>query len=471
MYWISYLSTARQATDNRRSQIMTRNRKNNAPVIENLETRTLMSATPLGISEVPFNLGGTQLRITGTSGNDQITVKQTSAGLVIGNTGGWTTTVNDTNITSLWINGQAGNNSVVLDASVTINAMVFGGGVNDSIVSGSGNDTLYGGTGKNNIQARGGNDTLVCLGSTADTLVGGTGKDSFWTDNSAAEKIENANGGTVHRVGGFYNASSITVSGKKISATKAVVAGTSSIKEPVAEAGDTYTNFSNDPIFSSAGPSANDIYQGNDGDCYYLSVLSSVAKVDPSRISQSILDLGDGTVVVQLVKNGKTVYVHEDEQLPTYNGMLDYAGLGAQNSTWVALMEKAWCYVRTNSASYASIDSGWMSESYQALGATNITSTYSVANGNALLTLIGKDLAAGLSVTYATTNNVAANSDMVAGHAYMVSSVTTDSKGNVTSVTLRNPWGVDADMTGNGYVTLTAAQALSDFSGIVSASV
>ena len=181
--------------------------------------------------------------------------------------------------------------------------------------------------------------------------------------------------------------------------------------------------------------------------------------------------MGDGTVVVQLFKNGKPVYVHEDMQLPVNNGNLDYAGLGAQNSTWVPLMEKAWCYVRTNSASYAAIDSGWMDESYRALGATNVTSTYSAATGAALLTLIGKDLSAGLSVTYATTSNVPAGAGLVGDHAYMVDSIVTDSKGNITGVTLRNPWGVNADMTGNGYVTLNATQALSGLSGIVSAAV
>jgi hypothetical protein len=451
---------------------MTRNRKNQVALIENLEGRTLMSATPLGISQVAFD-GGTQLRITGTAGNDQITVKQTAAGLVVGNTGGWSQTVG-ASFASLWINGQGGNNSIKLDASVTINAILFGGGANDTIVSGSGNDMLYGGTGKNVLQAGAGTDTLVCLGSTADTLIGGSGKDSFWTDNSAAEKIQNLttaeiSGGNVHKVGGFTNAGSITVAGKKIAATKAVVAGTSSIKEPVAEAGDTYASFSNDPIFSDAGPSANDIYQGNIGDCYYLSVLSSTAKVDPSRIRQSMLDLGDGTVVVQLFKNGKAVYVHETENLPVNNGTLDYAGLGAQNSTWAALMEKAWCYVRTSKASYASIDSGWMDESYKALNATNIVSTYTAATGDSLLALFGKDLSSGLSVTYATTNNVPNGSGLVGDHAYMVDRVTLNNKGAVVSVTLRNPWGVNADGTGDGYVTLNGTQALGALSGIVSA--
>jgi len=454
---------------------MTRNRSKSQPVIETLEGRTLMTAVALGVTEVAFD-GGTQLRITGTSGNDQITVTQTDAGLVIGNTGGWTKTVTDT-IKSLYINGEAGNNSIKLDASVTIDATVIGGGVNDTLVAGSGNNTLYGGTGKNVLQSRTGNDTLVTLGSTADTIIGGSGSDSFWTDNSANEKIQNltaqeANSGAVHRVSSFYNAGAMTVSGKKVVSAKTKVASASvGVKEPGVDAGVSYSSFSNDPIFSSAGPSENDVFQGNSGDCYYLSVVSSVAKIDPTRIRQSILDMGDGTVVVQLYKNGKPVYVRETESLPTNSdGSLAYAGLGAGNSTWVALMEKAFCYTRTNRVSYAAIDAGWMDESYAALGSKNVVSTYSSPSGSALMNLISRDLNAGQSVTYATATSPA-GSGLIADHAYTVDHVNTDSHGNVTSVTLRNPWGCNADGTGNGYITVSAANALRALTGIVAANV
>ncbi|HWE03126.1 MAG TPA: C2 family cysteine protease [Tepidisphaeraceae bacterium] len=448
---------------------MSRVKQNNQAVIETLETRTLMSAA-LGISQMPFE-GGTQLRITGTTGNDQITVKQTASGLTVAN-GTWTKTVAGS-FNSLWINGQAGNNSVIIDPSVTINATVFGGGVNDSLVAGSGNDTLYGGTGKNVLKAGAGNDTLVSIGSTSDTLVGGAGLDSFWTDNSSAEKIQNvsaadANSGAVHRVGGYVNAP--VVNAKKNAKTKAVVA-TTNIAEPAVDAGVSYTSFSNDPIFAAAGPSANDVFQGEVGDCYFLAVLSSTAKVDPARIQQSVLDLGDGTVIVQLNQNGKSVYVHEDESLPVYSdGSLAYAGLGAQNSTWVGLMEKAWTYVRTNAASYDAIDAGWMDEAYSALGAAKVTSTYAASSATSLLTLIQKDLTAGQGVTYAT-DAAPAGSGLIEDHAYTVISVGTSASGAVTSLTLRNPWGVGADGTGNGYVTVTAAQALAAFTGMVAANV
>jgi hypothetical protein len=250
---------------------------------------------------------------------------------------------------------------------------------------------------------------------------------------------------------------------KKASSAKAVAAA-STIKEPAVDAGDAYQSFSSDPIFASTGPSANDIFQGNSGDCYFLSVLSSVAKVDPARITSSILDLGDGTVIVALDKNGKQVFVHEDEQLPVnVDGSLAYAGLGTQNCTWVALMEKAFCYTRTNVVSYDSINAGWMDEVYEALGA-NPTSTYSEPNAAALDSLITKDLSAGLSVTYATTATVS-NPDLVADHAYTVISATAN------TITLRNPWGCDANGNGNGYITISTTEAFADLTGVVSAAV
>lgn len=436
--------------------------------IETLESRTLLSAAvALTVAEAPY-YGGTQLQINGTSGNDQIGVKQTTAGLVISNSGGWSKTVTDP-INSIWINGGAGNNSIVVDPSVTLDCILIGGGSSDTLQAGSGNDTLYGGTGKNHLTAGAGSDTLVSLGSIADTLVGGSGVDSFWTDNSSAEKIVNlsateANGGYVHRVGGFINAAPAA---KKAAAGK-VHAASGPLAEPATDAGYAYANFSSDPIFSSAGPSENDIYQGYSGDCYFLSVLSSVAKTDPARIRNSILNLGDGTVIVQYVKNGHDVYVHEDQMLPMGSGSLAYANLGAQNSTWVALMEKAWCYVRTNIVSYDAIGSGWMDETYQALGA-NPTTTNTIAGPTALMNLIQRDLAAGQSVTYGT-DSAPSTSTLVGAHAYTVDSVNVDAKG-VATLTLRNPWGVNVDGGGNGYVTISAADAYKSFTGLVAANV
>ena len=59
-------------------------------VVEALEVRSMMSASPLTISEASY-AGGTQLRIIGTAGDDQITVSLNETGLKITN-GDWSTT-------------------------------------------------------------------------------------------------------------------------------------------------------------------------------------------------------------------------------------------------------------------------------------------------------------------------------------------------------------------------------------------
>ena len=63
---------------------------------------------------------------------------------------------------------------------------------------------------------------------------------------------------------------------------------------------------------------------------------------------------------------------------------------------------------------------------------------------------------------------------LIGFHAYTVEAVNYDSAGVATSLRLRNPWGVDgagSDGANDGYVTVTAAQALSCFLGFTSASV
>src|SRR3954447_329127 len=150
-------------------------------VVEALEVRSMMSASPLTISEASY-AGGTQLRIIGTAGDDQITVSLNDNGLTISN-GDWNTTAAG-NYKSLLINAAAGNDSVAVAADVTVNAIIYGGAGNDQLTGGAGNDNLYGGLGKNTLNGGAGDDVLVTIGGGAnDTLTGGAGNDRFWLDD------------------------------------------------------------------------------------------------------------------------------------------------------------------------------------------------------------------------------------------------------------------------------------------------
>src|SRR3954466_2171161 len=168
---------------------MSRNLQN--VVVEALEVRSMMSASPLTISEASY-AGGTQLRIIGTAGDDQITVSlNNDGGLTIAN-GDWNTTAAG-NYKSLLINAAAGNDSVAVAADVTVNAIIYGGAGNDQITGGSGKDNLFGGLGKNTLAGGAGDDVLVTIGGGAnDTLIGGEGNDRFWLDARNTETVVDA---------------------------------------------------------------------------------------------------------------------------------------------------------------------------------------------------------------------------------------------------------------------------------------
>ena len=445
-------------------------------VIETLESRELLSAAPLSIYQTPVT-GGTQLQINGTNAADKITLKQNAAGITVTD-GKWSTAVAG-NFSSIVVRTGNGNDSVIEDASVTVSTTIVGGVGNDTFVAGSGNDTLYAGTGKNVLSAGAGNDTFVTLGSAADSVYGGSGKDTFWvntTDKVFNVRADEVAYGGVHRVGSYFSTAPISTTTVK-KASKSHKASRNVTAPPLAEpsvttAGLTYTNFSDHPLFSGNGPTQDDIRQGNVGDCFFLATLAAVAKADPMKIQQSVVQLADGSYVVQFNKAGQEVFVHVSGSLPTYSwGTPAYANFGQQGSMWVAILEKAFTAVRNGSNSYASIDSGWMDESFSTLGLSS-TGYYNPSSPTQLLQILQGQLSQGKAVTYAT--NVAVDgSALISGHAYEVIAVNADATGKLTSVTLRNPWGIDgagSDSNPNdGYVTVTAQQAYGSFLGIVTA--
>ena len=519
-------------------------------VVEALENRCLLSVTPLSVAEIGFD-GGTQLQVTGTSGNSQMLVSQSSAGLLVSNGAGWSQTYTPTagQFTQIVARAGTGNYNIALDPTVTVDALLYGGAGNDTIQSGSGNDQLFDGSGSNLLRAGVGRDTLVAIGGNHDTIVGGAGQDSFWVDANASPTLQNVtaaetSAGMVHKISSYLStsgsSSTTSTSGKTASGYEVTKSNSKHVKPaknthktpkpapkpapkpspkptpaptPTPTPAPTHTPtptptptpsptptstaytdvlLSNKPVdpkvnkdasgyqsfagpshplFSDAGPSPDDVEQGDIGDCYFLSVLSSTARVDANKIRQSVVELGDGSFVVDFHRSGADVFVHVNADLPVASwGGLVYANLGSQGSMWVAIMEKAYTFFRNGGASYASIDSGWMDEAYSALGSSS-TSTYSASGAQNLLTLIGAQLAVGKSVTMAFSS-AADGADIITDHAYSVVSVNNDSSGNPATITVRNPWGVnDASGAGNGYVTLTAKQAFDSFLGFVSASV
>ena len=445
-------------------------------LVEGLEERLLQAATVLSVAEVSA-ADGIQLRVRGTPDADSVQISQSGQDLTVTDSNtGWSQTYSGP-FNSIQVRVGKGFDRVVLDPSVALPATLYGGNGADTLVGGSGDTTFYGGYGQNNLIGGTSDDAFVLVGNNKpDTITGGGGQDSFWLDNRQDQIVTDLTAdqvvkGVVHRISNFYDYNQTS---NAASVTDVPVDSPSSLPDPTLTSTTFhYSNFADHPLFSDAGPSASDVRQGYLGDCYYLATLSSIAKADPGLIRQSVVGLGDGTYAVHFARGGNDVYVRVDADLPTWSsGAMAYAGQGAQGSLWVAIMEKAYAFFRRNLGTYASLEGGWMNEVYSALGATSSTIA-KADDGPALLQQIKDLLDLNRSVTFGVLN-APAGSPLISYHAYMVDSVGVDAQGNPTTLTLRNPWGFDGagfDGADDGYVTVTAEQALGAFWSVMSAAV
>ena len=163
-----------------------------------------------------------------------------------------------------------------------------------------------------------------------DQRTGGAGSDSCWCDAPATETISDLDGaesaaGHVHRISAYYactidDGSTVTSLGAPGLSRNGM-----SLADPVRESGDggLLANFAANPLFSTAGPSRDDIDQGSVGDCYFVAALSAIAGTNPDVIRQTVADLGDGTYAVNFHGVfGTGVYVRVDADLWAGSGTL-----------------------------------------------------------------------------------------------------------------------------------------------------
>jgi hypothetical protein len=352
---------------------------------------------------------------------------------------------------------------------------VYGDANDDQVYGGDGNDRVYGGGGNNFVVGGNGDDVLVTIGGgTSDRAYGQAGNDSFWMDDNRltelpmdGEPAEFA-GSNFHFVASF-EANVIRYNGTMTSHTpnKDLSNPNVDLPDPIANtvayplSTAPYASFRNRPLFGPGGPKANDVRQGEVGDCYYMAGLSAVAKQNPNKIRQSVVDLGDGTYAVQFLRGGRARYYRVDGDLPVLNGNPFYADLGHGGSTWVAIMEKAFAYGRFfDGGTYAVIDGGRIWEPYEFLGLQN----FEIWGNNATETLQmlqHQVLDLGRAVTVSTPDvDPPAGLHVVKSHVYSVDYVNWSSG----YIVLRNPWGQDyyngfqTDSNPNdGYIVLTAS--------------
>jgi hypothetical protein len=91
-----------------------------------------------------------------------------------------------------------------------------------------------------------------------------------------------------------------------------------------------------------------DVIQGYKvGNCYQIAHLGALAKADPRHIRRMVVALGDGTFAVRFYDEGKERFVRVDADLWVRpNGSPYAAGLGLEESLWVAIIEKAYAFYR-----------------------------------------------------------------------------------------------------------------------------
>lgn len=343
----------------------------------------------------------------------------------------------------------------------------------ENVIGGAGDDRLIGNAAANRLDGGSGDDTLISIGGgQSDTLIGGLGFDGFWADAETTEKVDDADAaetvsGNVHRIASFYTLRVVN-DGTTVTMPVSRELNGQDLLDPYSDMG-SYRDFADRPLFPRAGPTQDDIFQGAVGDCYFVAPLASIAKADPNRIRQSVVDLGDGTYALRFFSGGSEVYLRIDNDLPSWSeGQPVYAKLGADQSMWVAVIEKGWAFFRYGVGTYSSTGWGNPYEAFTLLGSPNVNFYWPQTSGSQFLNYIQGQLAAGMAVTVLTPGSVPAGIPLIGSHAYTVIGVLFDAQGNPSELKVRNPWGFDGaggdDNPSDGYVMISADQA---FRGII----
>ena len=145
-----------------------------------------------------FSTDGT-LNVTGTTGNDSITVAQTAAGYSV-NVNGYIENFTPTDVTSFYVTGDAGDDVLIATGVIPSLRMdgqdgddaLIGSDGNDTLIGGAHKDVLYGGLGNDRLNGNGGNDKLLGEAG-SDRLYGYAGND-YLDGASSSDRLEGGAG-------------------------------------------------------------------------------------------------------------------------------------------------------------------------------------------------------------------------------------------------------------------------------------
>jgi hypothetical protein len=397
--------------------------------------------------------GLTQLWITGTDGNDVISLGQSGETIRLTTSAGVQNFAGSFDAVQVF--GFGGDDVIRMDHTVSTLSYVYGDAGNDQLFAAGSGAYLYGGDG---------DDLLVSVGGSPQRLYGGAGVDSFWFDTadtvSDANATERANR-ALHQIREFYQP--YTTNQSSSSYVPLTIAGQNLTDPTATSSASGWRNYADSPLFVD-GPQHTDVNQGAIGDCYFLASLSALAETDAGVISEMIAPMGDGTYAVRYFRGGSEVYVRVDADLPVSNWGLTYADRSDTGEIWVALAEKAYAYFRYGRNSYASLNAGWMADPLTQITNQPSSTYWMGSSATGLYNYLSNALAAGHGTTLGSNYNAA--SPVVGSHAYSVHSVESDASGMWVNV--YNPWGVDGasydSNSSDGMLRLSINTVLSNFS-------
>ncbi|XP_063811190.1 calpain-1 catalytic subunit-like, partial [Pseudophryne corroboree] len=212
--------------------------------------------------------------------------------------------------------------------------------------------------------------------------------------------------------------------------------------------------FCSNPTFIENGASTTDICQGDLGDCWLLSAITSLtlypslfSRVVPNDQSFSPSDGYCGIFHFKLWHFGEWLDVVIDDRLPMKNGRLVYTKSDTREELWSALLEKAYAKVR---GSYSALQGGTIPEALEDFtgGIAETVSLWRHTPEEVWDMISQSESRKSLMACYIQASEPQdtgrVNEDgLVLGHAYSVigAKEVTQASGEATLVRLRNPWG------------------------------
>lgn len=222
----------------------------------------------------------------------------------------------------------------------------------------------------------------------------------------------------------------------------------------------------------SGMPSYTQVDQGVDGDCYFLSAMTSITTKDAQKIVDMFTDNGDDTWTVKLFNKSKPYYVTVDKMLPVdAQNEFVFTGDGQRfdnphNVLWAALAEKAYAqfaefgFLETDGPktnSYSALDEGYANLAMQNILGVNVPSLAKIPqiSATAMINAFRQER----PVVFVSLESPP-SAQIVSDHVYAMLGYNATTQ----KFELFNPWGIVNNNTGKpGILHLTFAEITQNY--------